>query len=121
MDDLIEFLRACIDEDESKALAAGNRRWLVEDNTISLWPDHEDDGFMRWPTRADARHAANWDPTRVLREVESNRQLLEQFRLRGDSVRQVVQPATGGVWDDLLRMLALRYDDREGYREEWRP
>ncbi|MGW9031671.1 DUF6221 family protein [Streptomyces sp. NPDC055722] len=30
-------------------------------------------------------------------------------------------PPTGGVWDDLLRMLALPYADRPGYRDEWRP
>jgi hypothetical protein len=31
-------------------------------------------------------------------------------------------PATaGGVWDDLLRLLALPFAGHEDYREEWRP
>jgi hypothetical protein len=68
-----------------------------------------------------AGHIARWDPARVLREVEAKRRLLQQFELRGNSVRATVVPATGGVWDDLLRLLALPYADRPGYRQEWAP
>lgn len=59
--DLVKFLRARLDEDEAAARAAGNRRWLVQDNIIELYPEREDDGFMSWPTRADAQHAARWE------------------------------------------------------------
>ncbi|WP_206700424.1 DUF6221 family protein, partial [Actinomadura sp. RB99] len=62
--DIVEFLGARLDDDERAARAAGNRRWLVEDNMISLWPERDDDGFMSWPTRDDARHAARWEPVR---------------------------------------------------------
>jgi hypothetical protein len=57
----------------------------------------------------------------MLREVEAGRLLLRQFELRGNSVRATVKPPTGGVWDDLLRILALPYADHPGYRPEWTP
>jgi hypothetical protein len=78
MTDLVEFLRARLDEDDEAARAAGNRRWLVQDNIIELHPEREDDGFMSWPTRADARHAARWEPARVLREVQAKRQIIDE-------------------------------------------
>ncbi len=107
MHDLTAFLRARLDEDERVARAAVDFDYGVRD-----WADDGD------PVNA---HIARHDPARVLREVEAKRRLLEQFRLRGDSVRAVVRPVTGGVWDDLLRLLALPYDGHPDYREEWRP
>ena len=68
-------------------------------------------------SRATTRPFGN----RLLADIEAKRMLLLQFELRGNSVRATVQPSTGGVWDDLLRILALPYADRDGYREEWRP
>lgn len=69
----------------------------------------------------DAMHIARWDPARVLAEIDAKRQLLQQFELRRGAVLGIDGCETGGVWDDLLRMLALPYAGREGYREEWRP
>lgn len=77
-EELIAAIQAGLDADEQAAREAGNRRWLVEDNTISLWPEDECDGFMTWPTRADARHAARWEPQRVLAEVEAKREILAE-------------------------------------------
>lgn len=57
----------------------------------------------------------------LIADINAKRLLLTQFELRGNSVRGMVQPATGGVWDDLLRVLALPYANRPGYRPEWRP
>lgn len=103
---LVAWLHEQVNEDERVAKAAGNRRWLVQDNTIELWPEREGDGFMSWPTRADARHAANWDPARVLAEVEFKRKLLADYE---NSV----------TWSmDTLRDLASTvYKDRPGYTE----
>jgi hypothetical protein len=70
---------------------------------------------------ADALHIVEHDPVRVLREIDTKRRLLYEFELRGNQVRRTELPPTGGVWDDLLRMLAQPYVDRPGYREEWSP
>lgn len=114
MSDLVAWLREQIDEDERAAKAAGNRRWLVQDNIIELWPEREDDGFMAWPTRADARHAANWDPARVLAEVEAKRAIIERHASgpAGDCEHD------GWPWPcpDVLT-LAEVYRDRPGYDE----
>jgi hypothetical protein len=107
MSDLVEFLRARLDEDEEVAQATrkneqfvcGTGRWFASHNNA----------------------ITSMAPHRAVAEVEAKRRLLEQFRLRGDSVRAVVQPTVGGVWDDLLRLLALPYADHPDYREEWRP
>lgn len=115
MSDLVRFLRARLAEDEQAAREAGNRRWLEEDNIISLWPEREDDGFMSWPTRADARHAARHDPARVLAEVEAKRRIIEDFTYW--------QPHDAG-FDALelaVQALALPYSDHPAYRDEWRP
>lgn len=103
---LVAWLHEQVNEDERVAKAAGNRRWLVQDNTIELWPEREGDGFMSWPTRADARHAANWDPARVLAEVEFKRKLLADYE-------------NDVTWSmDTLRDLArMVYRDRPGYDE----
>ncbi|MFI2650192.1 DUF6221 family protein [Micromonospora fulviviridis] len=106
-EDLATWLRQQLDDDEQTARA------VTADPLSDCWFDCIGDGH--------ADHHLRWDPARVLAEVDTKRRLLEQFRLRGDSVRTTVQPSTGGVWDDLLRMLALPYADRPGYRAEWRP
>lgn len=141
MDDLVQWLRAQLKEDERIAKEAGNRRWLVQDNIIELYPEREDDGFMSWPTRSDARHAANWDPARVLREIDAKRQLLDDYtvtaRIRDEAAERI--KAAGDhpdsknleTWDRAqreaailegpVRLAALPLSDRPGYREEWRP
>jgi hypothetical protein len=135
-DSLVAFLQARYDEDDQAARDAGGKSWeweqhygdmcndptceygnLATDDTI-LMSVHAYDIKVPWQ---GAEHIARHDPARVLAEVEAKRRLLKQFRLRGDSVRAVVQPSTGGVWDDMLRLLALPYADHPDYREEWRP
>lgn len=122
--DLIEFLRARIAEDEAVA------RGAFGDDLGGGWRARDDSGYLDDLDGAqitdglqpdEAQHIAHWDPARVLAECEAKKRLLEQFRLRGDSVRATVRPTTGGVWDDLLRLLALPYAEHEDYREEWRP
>ncbi|WP_219825902.1 DUF6221 family protein [Nonomuraea typhae] len=140
MDDLIAFLRARLDDEERTARAATPGPWRVDpDRLLSGLHRVVTADCIEGPTAGhehgsvvvagddvggtascDAQHIVLHDPARVLREVEAKRQLLDQFRLRGDSVRRTVQPATGGVWDDLLRLLALPYADHPEFREQWK-
>ncbi|SCL43181.1 hypothetical protein GA0074692_6751 [Micromonospora pallida] len=125
MDDLVTWIRQQLDDDERLARAAyqPNWRWYTEDKVVVTKQDDagECEQWIPVGTRSDGAHMARHDPARVLAEVDAKRRLLTQFELRGNSVRGIVQPSTGGVWDDLLRMLALPYADRSGYRSEWRP
>jgi len=121
--DLVRFLRAQLDEDESVARAAAGR----------LSGDDE------WV------HIARWDPARVLREVEAKRRIVDGHRYEissetayddyddvSDSYRRVVHHTVtcaicGWASDDrtsgcmTLRLLALAHADHPDYRLEWRP
>lgn len=94
-------------------------------------------------------HVARWNPARVLAECEAKRRIVELHviggSLRGPETdnkfytcelcgpndwplhkvdgRWVDVPEPGGdFWPcETLRLLALPYADRPGYREEWRP
>ena len=108
--DLAEFIRARIDEDEAIAKAAANRHWLTDDNIITLHPEHDGDGFMSWPTRADAQHAANHDPARVLREVEAKRRMVEDTW---------GGPDHEDMWLHHMRLIASIWSDHPDYQQEW--
>lgn len=88
--------------------------------------------------RADSKHIAVWDPARVLSEIDAKQQLLrahnrphECIALTGRGERSVVDGQPWELWEPehtsdhgpctTLRLLALPYADRPGYREEWRP
>lgn len=84
-------------------------------------------------------HIARWDPARVLAEVAAKRRILELHkheRAKAPSrlVRQREASDIGCIicadwdgmtaaegWCDTVRLLALPYAGRDGYRDEWRP
>lgn len=70
-----------------------------------------------------AKHIAAFDPARVLAECESKRRIIAEhgankYRVdpcdAHDARLETIPCAT-------LRLLALPYADRQGFREEWRP
>ena len=131
MNDLVQFLRTRLDEDEQAA---------------RTWPDHQHnweacgprhlsyasgsgesvtavnvggDGTLGWEriyVKRDpgelAAHIARHDPARVLREVDAKRQLLD-----GHTPDYHWCP----MGDSVLKMLALPYADHPDYRDDWRP
>ncbi|MEU1600373.1 DUF6221 family protein [Streptomyces sp. NPDC005708] len=128
MDDLIQWLRVQLDEDARIARAATEGPWSVNDESIiaadgtEVVADDRSGGKASvFASTADALHIVEHDPVRVMREVDAKQRLLYEFEVRGNHVRRTELPPTGGVWDDLLRMLALPYVDRPGYRDDWRP
>lgn len=98
--DLVQFLRARLDEDEAEARAAaekagsGDWRYQPDDNYVS-WIEHDERASPTnretwWPLvteaasyvgdtidREVADHIARHDPARVLREVEAKQRLLD--------------------------------------------
>jgi hypothetical protein len=86
----------------------------------------------------DRAHIAAHDPARVLREIDAKRGLLKLLlseghaALRPGGSTEIYCGADYGAGDpcecgrdermsQCLRLLALPYSDRPGYREEWRP
>ena len=93
-DDLVTWLRAQLDADEHTA-----RGWL---NDLALYGPFE------------------WDPSEVLAEVASKRRILDHVEAAHRMAK--IGPSAGdGAWFLVTRLLAERYADRAGYREEWRP
>lgn len=180
MDDLVQFLRDHLNEDERVARAAsggtvvgapgdwkpapGGDEWEAsrtdcdEDELLvalrpglprppdvmsGLWgaivdfkPEFEDPDAAS--PLAQFQHAARHDPARVLREIEAKRRLLDLHEPAMNPGRDSddddpstwlpvcstcqVEIARPGDWPcEHLRLLALPYADRPGFREEWRP
>ncbi|MFE7128935.1 DUF6221 family protein [Streptomyces sp. NPDC057617] len=155
MDDVVDFLRARLDDDERVARAATPGPWRL-DSTIHAELLNAGDGTTvigggRWGGEAsvfesteDAIHIAEWDPSRVLREIDAKRRIVdiyadaleERAALRA-RMREVIHSDSdefGRLHQQeselieaaeraapVVRLLAMPYGDRPGYREEWRP
>jgi hypothetical protein len=141
VDDLVEWLRAQLDEDERVANAATEGPWRVtirsdspyaedgEIHTVAVHARYRNDSspepyrvvthgdFHEAIDRPDADHIVRWDPARVLREVEAKRRRLVRHR-----------PVTAADTDwvacshchttypcDDIRDDLLPYSDRPGY------
>lgn len=137
-DDLARWISEQLDEDERIARAAGGVGWLRAEHpgeTVAIFdsrgePVVYDEG---WPTEGQQAHIAEWDPARVLREIDAKRQLL---RLHG---RAALRAGGGAQYFDTqtvcrscepnyqfpeqswpcptLRLLALPFEHRPGYAE----
>ncbi|GHA01331.1 DUF6221 family protein [Streptomyces echinoruber] len=145
VDDLVRWLDEQLKEDERIARAAF---WDEQSDVWTARPpqasyerytvvDYLDDGVVAvTPENADAdgvgQHVAELDPARVLREIDAKRQLLDEHQDVNDGScgtcvdGQWGYPTHGGSSPQrypcrTLRLLALPYADRTGYRQEWRP
>lgn len=91
MDDLIAFLRAQWDDEESDA------HWSLE-NAPSA---HQTDP-----------NSMNFSPERVLRDVVAKRRIVDACERRGLELSEI-------NW--VVRVLALPYVDHDDYQEKWKP
>lgn len=140
--DIVEFLRARLDEEEQGALAANVKqddpewktghvalshprsfrvRSALDSRPIAMCADvaGDDDadttGIVDGEAAAD--HIARWDPARVLAEVEAKRRIVtahgEPMEWCGSCEQR--QPC------ETLTLLALPYSDHPDYDPEWKP
>jgi hypothetical protein len=119
MDDLVRWLTACLDEDAEEA----QRGYLK----AALLPDY---GGWNKSTVAGLPPAV---AVRVLREIDAKRRILAQCvywneRAAQEAVDPPKYPQPGldlglllDAMNPVLRLLALPYADRPGYRAEWAP
>lgn len=120
MDDMVTFLRARLDEDEAVAKTAAEVAgpvWVpVEEEFGTFHPMGLEEKVSRWAYDSEekATHIARHDPARVLRDVESKRQIMEL--MEGD-LRDEYPWSAGQV----LAYLALPYSDHPDYRQDWKP
>lgn len=139
MTDLVQWLGEQLDTDTARATAArgqGEGRWHREGGYHTGRVENErretvvyDEGA---PLPEEAEHIAEWDPARVLREIESKRRQVEWCVevIGGRDLSRYDE--VGSLKDDkdalavtlaveTLRLLALPYDARPGYLAEWAP
>lgn len=138
MSDLIAFLTARLAEDEEVARDARacaevkDGRWFDGEDEIN------DDNGLRLATVNHpfvTAHIARHDPSRVLREVEADRRLIEAYHDRANWAEELRDPDTDyrnvteadARWEEgataaLLAAIQFRaavYSDRPDYRQEW--
>ncbi|WP_043493757.1 DUF6221 family protein [Streptomyces viridosporus] len=125
MDDLVRWLDEQLTEDERIVRAATPGPWVANKHEYGaevyteggegVALDH-DAGGVGWD---DADFIAEHDPTRALREIDAKRRLLEWLEQKN----QWALDNNLWSWDDeeALRLLALPYAARPGYKESWRP
>ncbi|MCZ7376532.1 DUF6221 family protein [Micromonospora sp. WMMC250] len=126
VDDLVTWLRAQLDDDERVARAVEDRsapwdgQWVNDGGgalrTYNGWVLVHNAGQLI--TRGLLDHIARHDPARVLAEVDAKRRILDRWK---DSQDNALPPEALLALDEVVKLLALPYADRPGYRDEWRP
>lgn len=142
VEDLVQWLGTQLDEDAARATEAAEElgpEWYYDDGFVLA--RREDDmvvtGSQDFLEAERGRFIAAHDPARVLREIDVKRQLVKlhgRATLRAGGGAQYFDTTTvcrscepNYQFPELswpcatLRLLALSYADRPGYREEWRP
>ena len=105
--------------------------WDGDERTITLITREEFDthsvgplahsvlSYVEEVRTVDAAHIARHDPARVLAEVDAKRRTLNLHPLRSDG--RICNEDEDIYPCETVRLLALPYADRPGYRQEWRP
>lgn len=127
-DELTTWLLEQIAEDERVARDAwyDGQRWIPEEEAV-IAADQGSDPVLFLERKRDAKHAARWSPAHVLAECEGKRRIIEAHSAELMDVVDGVEHWTDcadcrqGPPCHTLRLLALPFADRPGYREEWRP
>lgn len=124
MDDLVHFLRTCLDEERAAAETALKRTTTTR---RMIGGEMVEDTIQPPEWRRSA-----WSPQRVLAELDAKLRVLELHTPIDDrySLTQLVcricndggLPVEPASWPCLtLRLLALPHADHPAYREDWRP
>lgn len=124
MDDLVNFLRARLDEDELIARDASVEAWTKAE-APSIFVMSVNGLVAETSAFTDALHIARHDPARVLAEVDAKRQALAHY----ERIQQHTRNSDGGAdyifAEGAVRKqaeyMALAYADHPDYRDEWRP
>ncbi|MER7507063.1 DUF6221 family protein [Streptomyces lavendulae] len=125
MDDLVQFLRDRLADDEqtAKALCIDTRpghipRWeLCGDGSIRDSAPRDPALRVRFTWAPEARHIVRHDPVRVLAEVKAKRAVIGLYELAVDHQQEVAAKS----YRDVLRLLSVAYADHPDFTKNWAP
>lgn len=134
--DLVQFLRARLDEDEQ--VAQGHEQasagWHADDFVMEVRDDANAGTVASVYRSGDLTHIARHDPARVLADVDAKLRMLEahrrdtQYSFSGCITCDVGDNSCGCMGGsayeypcETLRLLALPYASHPDYRPEWAP
>lgn len=133
MDDLIRWFGEQLDTDMARANAAPPGPWAIDGSgsivdangakVIRSVGGAMDGRMSRWPEGPAAEHILGSDPSRVIHDIEADRALLQKYiQVAANDVNDV-EYAHGwaNALGEAVRLRALSYSLRPGYREAWRP
>lgn len=125
-DDLVQWLRAQLDEDERIARGTGqpSLSWQNFDMDSELRDDVNAGTVAYTPREGTRAHIAAHDPARVLREIDAKRAIVDRYAEVADSdidLPNDPEYAYANAYGEVVRQLATAYADRPGYLESWRP
>ncbi|MFG3660217.1 DUF6221 family protein [Streptomyces sp. NPDC047706] len=139
MDELVEWLRAQLDEDERIARRAGDTfRQIGETGVIVATEGDRAEECASANWAGVAEHIVTHDPARVRRDIDANRRRLERHTptmmvgydsnendpstyVLGCPTCQVTVVHEGDWPCEEVRDMLVSFADRPGYREDWRP
>jgi hypothetical protein len=135
-DDLVAFIEARLADDQRMALAATPEHWSVEpwrnDHNVEflvIADYHQGPPAIALKSEADAAHIARHDPSRVLRDVEALRAVVEECKstmdwveeLRREGDEALAYRAHVGSLLLVLKMFAAVWREHPDFRPEWSP
>jgi hypothetical protein len=125
MDELVQWLRAQLDEDERIARETHPvfLRWDYDEFVKEIRDLGNGNEIASGVIPRYGAFIAEHDPARVLREIDAKRRMLDAYAGVAANDVNEVEYAHGyaNALGEAVRLLALPYVDRPGYREEWRP
>ena len=128
MDELVRWLGEQLDKDERIAQGADPGPWKNnslgrhDQSVIKLGPPTSTSLIQFDGSRAAANgtHVARHDPARVLRDIEAKREVV-RLAERAHDYHETFMNGFAAALEGTLRLFALAYADRPGYRRDWRP
>lgn len=124
MSDLVEWLRACIAEDET---AARRAQGGTTGTAFGAYAAEEvlDLARSEGAPGSGLQHFEGWMPARVLAVCQAHRTLIDVAleNANGTDMRQLAagEVPDSRTWEAVHIIIAAAYADRPGYREEWKP
>jgi len=132
-EDLVQWLGEQLDEEAEAAQQAFSGQADPENGWGAHRPERQQHttitphvGVIHEAVQAD--HIVRWNPARVLGEIDAKRRIIDAHPainvsdLGSDCGTCYRDDGINASWPcRTLRLLALPYSDRPGYREEWRP